>query len=704
MAITFDDLPDEQVAAPKGITFDDLPDEAKPAGFAQRMASDFKKRQENFAPNKDLMRQGKLAPLEYEINALGQGTGLMGDFAGNVVGSAARYAGDLIPEAIKEPVKNVGVSLYNYASDSAVGDVARDYTNSYQGFAQENPRLDRFAGSLLNIGGLGAAATPIKGVSAASAAVDAPLAVAKAGKRAAISGVEKLATPARVMPNSEQLAGMGVTKFNEARTAGEVFDAPLVTNKFIESIDVSKGKKIAGTVETDLSQALESGLGKYRDLANKPLGIDEIDIIDKDLSNLKDQAYNAGKNQLGSELSNIQNALRGSVADSPSGATLAEARDLFRRKYQMEDVERIFRNAEGRPNEAAIIQTGYRNLANQARKKGSGYTKQQIMLMDKAAKGGLSIDALKLLSSKLIPVVAGASGNFAGAGAAYMGNLAAGAGATALQTAKANKLAKSITKGITVEAEPNMVNRMAQRLLTPKEIGQLPPAEAKAYLQLTGPKQNGGGFIGQPLPEATPSVIYQNGPAKPLQIAAPESAIEVTPQGSARMQSQAARDAGIKARARGQETGLTLDVRKAQGAMYKANSPSMQRQLDNPPSYVVRDKATGQPVMETFSKEVAAKVNTDKYEVVPILEHLANQNGQSYAVKSAASAPKEFSQFIEVAKKSTSPDDFIKRAREIKGISPDTAEWFQNKYAPNGGDMRQAVSAFLKETNMKKGK
>lgn len=439
-----------------------MPALPEPSGFAQRMADDFKQRQSNARPTNVALMRGEIGVPEASFQHLGQGAGLMGDFAGNVLGSAARYAGDLVPEAIKEPVKNAGVRVYNYASDSAVGDVARDYTRSYQDFAQENPNTNRNLAALLNIGGLGAGAAPIKGASIAAGAALRP--VAATAKNTAIKAVERLATPARIMPNSEQLAEMGVKAFEKARASGEVFDAPSVTNKFIGALDAAKPRKIAGAVETDLSQALESGLGKYRQLLDKPLGIDEVDIIDKDLSNLKDQAYNAGKNQLGSELSNIQNALRGSVADSPSGQTLAEARDLFRRKYQMEDVERIFRNAEGRPNEAAIIQTGYRNLANQARKKGSGYSKEQIGLMDKAAKGGLSIDALKLMSSKLIPAVAGATGNFAGAGAAYMGNLAAGAGATALQTAKANKLAKSITKGITVEAEPTLINRAAQRL------------------------------------------------------------------------------------------------------------------------------------------------------------------------------------------------------------------------------------------------
>lgn len=35
-------------------------------------------------------------------------------------------------------------------------------------------------------------------------------------------------------------------------------------------------------------------------------------------------------------------------------------------------------------------------------------------------------------------------------------------------------------------------------------------------------------------------------------------------------------------------------------------------------SWVVVDLATGQPVLETFSKSVADKVNTAKYRVVPI--------------------------------------------------------------------------------------
>ncbi|MCA6392552.1 MAG: hypothetical protein IM607_14290 [Cytophagales bacterium] len=444
--------------------------ETAPKDFLQRVGDDLDERRakiENIRIRQKLWQPytEQAKPNEYRGQGLNDISGALqqlGQYAGggyDILGQGALSLYNAIPESVKDNAVTRAIGQTATTNlvpglESVTGiktspaDIASTIGSGVEAARQYAPD------AVANI----EAAANIIPVAQASGAV-----MRGAGK-AAVRGAENLATPARVMPNSEQLASMGVKGYEAARASGEVFDAPSVTNKFIAAIDSAKPKMIAGAVETDLSRSLESNLGEYRKLLDKPLSIDEVDIIDKDLSNLKDQAYKSGKNQLASELSNIQNTLRGSVADSPSGETLAQARDLYRRKYQMEDVERIFRNAEGRPNEATIIQTGYRNLANQARKKGSGYTKEQIALMDKAAKGGLSIDALKLLSSKLIPIVAGASGNVVGAGAAYMGNLAAGAGATALQTAKANKLAQSITKGITVESEPTLINRLAQRL------------------------------------------------------------------------------------------------------------------------------------------------------------------------------------------------------------------------------------------------
>jgi len=59
-------------------------------------------------------------------------------------------------------------------------------------------------------------------------------------------------------------------------------------------------------------------------------------------------------------------------------------------------------------------------------------------------------------------------------------------------------------------------------------------------------------------------------------------------------------------------------------------SPKTLRELETPASYIVRDKVTGRVEMETSNQKVIAKLNNEKYEAVPIIEHLANLNGQTY--------------------------------------------------------------------------
>lgn len=43
-------------------------------------------------------------------------------------------------------------------------------------------------------------------------------------------------------------------------------------------------------------------------------------------------------------------------------------------------------------------------------------------------------------------------------------------------------------------------------------------------------------------------------------------------------------------------------------------------------SWVIREKATGNVIMETYDRTKVAALNTEKYEAVPILEYLASLN------------------------------------------------------------------------------
>lgn len=43
-------------------------------------------------------------------------------------------------------------------------------------------------------------------------------------------------------------------------------------------------------------------------------------------------------------------------------------------------------------------------------------------------------------------------------------------------------------------------------------------------------------------------------------------------------------------------------------------------------SWVIREKSIGNPVMETYSRKLAESINTEKYEAVPIIDHLWSIN------------------------------------------------------------------------------
>lgn len=45
-----------------------------------------------------------------------------------------------------------------------------------------------------------------------------------------------------------------------------------------------------------------------------------------------------------------------------------------------------------------------------------------------------------------------------------------------------------------------------------------------------------------------------------------------------------------------------------------------------PASYVIREKATGRVILETFNLRIVDTLNKEKYEAVPIQEYLASLN------------------------------------------------------------------------------
>lgn len=54
-------------------------------------------------------------------------------------------------------------------------------------------------------------------------------------------------------------------------------------------------------------------------------------------------------------------------------------------------------------------------------------------------------------------------------------------------------------------------------------------------------------------------------------------------------------------------------------------------------SWVIKEKATGTVILETFNAKVVDALNTVKYQAVPILEHLAGLNKSLSGLESPAS-------------------------------------------------------------------
>jgi hypothetical protein len=60
--------------------------------------------------------------------------------------------------------------------------------------------------------------------------------------------------------------------------------------------------------------------------------------------------------------------------------------------------------------------------------------------------------------------------------------------------------------------------------------------------------------------------------------------------------------------------------------------------LEKDSSWIIRNKETGEVIQETFQKSVADKVNKDKYEAVPALQHLQEMNDSNSKVRRFADA------------------------------------------------------------------
>lgn len=239
---------------------------------------------------------------------------------------------------------------------------------------------------------------------------------------------------------------------------------PSSMSNFVDDIQsINPKSKIASALQGDT--AASKAIGILNDFKNEPLDMNDIDGIDKVLTrkandSWKDNAPTADTR----DILQIQDKFRKMVDDSESQdgvQSWKDAKSTFAVSKRLDDIQNIFDHAALMTNEATAIQSGFRNLLDSPSRL-RGYSPEAQKFMQKAATNQFSVDLLKTMGSRLLPIVAGGVGGGVGATAATaVGSSAMRDMAAAVKVRQGNKVANEVIKG-----------------LNPSVLAKLPPREA----------------------------------------------------------------------------------------------------------------------------------------------------------------------------------------------------------------------------------
>ena len=279
-----------------------------------------------------------------------------------------------------------------------------------------------------------------------------PVVGAAAGKVA--KQFQKLPTPA----TAEEIKALANAAYKKADESDGVLKG-WFTNRFLDDIADIQPATIAGKkVPTD--PKLAEALDYIASFKNTRLTLQDAQNLDEYLSEAIDGFTELGQiSKSGKKLLDIQNRFRAAIENADDTLieggkegfeALKEGRKLWSAQLKMRDIERIIQRAELMDNPATGIKTGFRNLLTNA-KKSKGYTKEELAAIEKAATTGVVSDLLRTGGSRLVPIIAGASGG------GILGTAAAGAGAAAsrgMATRNAMVNAENVARAISQRAVP----------------------------------------------------------------------------------------------------------------------------------------------------------------------------------------------------------------------------------------------------------
>lgn len=425
-------------------------------GFFGRSAEQLRERGATLADIFAADATGAQTRPETIFQTVGTEIGAIGDIIGEGVVSAAKA----LPEFIKEPVASAANSLLATDEGKAAIEALSTGVEAYEKFKEANPRAARNLEAAFNVG---AAFTPVKGVSAAQ--------IAQRGGRAAKESVQRVATQAPVITSDD----IGVLASNFYKRAEELGGnlTPQFTNDFIDSVEGLAPQTEAGRIlggEDAFSKVVE----RVTQLRDQPLTLQAAQEVDELLGDAVDAALDQGRfTKQARKILQIQDTFREGIEKASEGAiiggkegfeALKEGRRLWGASRRLEDIERIIARAELTDNPATAIRTGFRNLVTNP-KRIRGFKPKEIKMMKKAAKTGIVPEILRVtLGSRLVPIITAGSGGGLGASALATGaSIAARGGVERAATREAANISKEIAedaiRGLTQDMPDNALNR-----------------------------------------------------------------------------------------------------------------------------------------------------------------------------------------------------------------------------------------------------
>lgn len=286
----------------------------------------------------------------------------------------------------------------------------------------------------------------------------------------------------QIIPNSDELKKQAGRLYQIADQKGGILTSKF-SDDFVDEVNklrpqTQEGQLIAG--KSDFTKVIDDIQG----IRNRRITLQAAQEIDEELGNKIDNFFREGRlTKEGKKLFDVQTTFRNMIEEADDDLVeggkegfeaLKEARKLWATSRKLADIEKIIERADLMDNPATAIKSGFRMLLKNPNRI-KGFTKVEKEAIRKAAQTGVVTDTLRVMSSRLIPIITvSTGGGVGGTTAATAASLAARNAATRAQVRQAQKVAEIVAnQGNPITRAPLIGSPSANLLLPNVSQGAL---------------------------------------------------------------------------------------------------------------------------------------------------------------------------------------------------------------------------------------